>query len=432
MRARDALTDDDRGLGMLGVAQRDQGRRRGRGRRSRVGDAVGLDPAPRDARSLLVNHWYAHPVGHAIEALRYCLGYHKADPSLQVSVLLNGATPSELGGLCPFIEDTFAVGFTNLEDGETDPAPALRVVPQEWDWVVDEHRSREDFQLGRFPGLRRFYEASGRYFRPRCGHGIAGLTPPAYEPHHQLRLELPGDVRERAERQLGHETVRIAVMPAGSARAPGLYPSVASWQLIFGELANSYPDAIFCLVGKLRRNERTSTAITRGHLDRIAAACPIVLDCFDWPLLEQLAIIERCHVFLSPHTGFGMAAAAVGTPWLTLSGGRWYEAFFNGVPFCSVIPDTSRYPCFPGWEEPLPLIAADVDGEGSRTPSMSRARIAEDLPELLEGALLLIERRLSYEAALERYYRRLVPALGGDRERIWSFDGAHVPYVWAS
>ena len=33
----------------------------------------GLTPVLR----LLVNFWYAHPVGHAIEALRYCLGYEK-------------------------------------------------------------------------------------------------------------------------------------------------------------------------------------------------------------------------------------------------------------------------------------------------------------------------------------------------------------------
>ena len=41
-----------------------------------------------------------------------------------------------------------------------------------------------------------------------------------------------------------------------------------------------------------------------------------------------------------------MAALAVGTPWLAISGGRWFEYFFNRVPFRSIIPDTERYPCF--------------------------------------------------------------------------------------
>jgi hypothetical protein len=62
----------------------------------------------------------------------------------------------------------------------------------------------------------------------------------------------------------------------------------------------------------------------------------------DLPLLEQLAFVEACSVFVSPHTGFGAAALAVGTPWLALSGGPWHEWFFNGVPFWSVIPDTER------------------------------------------------------------------------------------------
>lgn len=35
-------------------------------------------------RNLLVNYWYAHPVGHAIEGLRYALGYRAADLDLRV------------------------------------------------------------------------------------------------------------------------------------------------------------------------------------------------------------------------------------------------------------------------------------------------------------------------------------------------------------
>ena len=46
--------------------------------------------------SLLVEYWYAHSVGHAIEGLRYALGYAAAKPDLKVSILLNVATPVEL------------------------------------------------------------------------------------------------------------------------------------------------------------------------------------------------------------------------------------------------------------------------------------------------------------------------------------------------
>ncbi len=69
---------------------------------------------------------------------------------------------------------------------------------------------------------------------------------------------------------------------------------------------------------------------------------------------------ETCDLFLSPHTGFGMAALAVGTPWLALSGGRWSEYFFNRVPFRSIIPDCERYPSFTQF---APTIMIEDDGD---------------------------------------------------------------------
>ena len=44
------------------------------------------------AERLLVNFFYAQPVGHAIEALYYANGHHAADPALEVAVALNAAT----------------------------------------------------------------------------------------------------------------------------------------------------------------------------------------------------------------------------------------------------------------------------------------------------------------------------------------------------
>ena len=50
----------------------------------------------RSSKTLLVNYWYAHPVGHALEGMRYALGYKTANPHLRVSLLLNGASAVEL------------------------------------------------------------------------------------------------------------------------------------------------------------------------------------------------------------------------------------------------------------------------------------------------------------------------------------------------
>ena len=168
--------------------------------------------------------------------------------------------------------------------------------------------------------------------------------------------------------------------------------------------------------------------LARAEIEALLAAVPAATDCFDRPLLEQVGLIEASDLLVSPHTGFSFVASTVGTPWLTISGGRWHEYFFNGEPFYSLLPDPQRYP-LPAGDGPLQVIEEDEDEEGPRTPSMSIARIREDLPELLEASELLIEKRLSYEHALANYFPRLLAAYGGDPQRVYSFDNIGQLYV---
>ena len=375
--------------------------------------------------SLLVNYWYAQPVGHALEGMRYALGYKAARPELQVGLLLNGATAVELARLCPFIDEVYAVPYSGFLEPDRDPARALAGVPREWDWVVENHRAREPSHDG-LAGFRAFFDAAHAHFEPRHGTtGVAGAEPPAYLPHRRLRLELPGGARACAAATVGGRRPAIAVVLAGSAAERHLYPSVASWELILGALSRRYPDAVLLLVGKTANDGQTTTRIARAEVDRLLAAVPAAVDCFDRPLLEQVALVEASDLLVSPHTGFSFVASTVGTPWLALSGGNWHEYFFNGEPFYSVLPDPQRYPAF-AWgglgRAPLEVIDEDDDGEGPRTPSMSIGRIRDDLPELLEAAELLIAGRLSYEDALAGYFPRLLACYGGDRSRAFSFD----------
>jgi hypothetical protein len=149
---------------------------------------------------------------------------------------------------------------------------------------------------------------------------------------------------------------------------------------------------------------------------------------FDRPILSQLAAVEAAGVFVSPHTGFGMAALAVGTPWLTLSGGDWHEYFFNGVPFHSVIPKPEGYEIFVGGRT-LPMLDSDSDSEGPRARVMSAARIREDLEELVGAAVRLLEGSVTYEEALASYFPRLLEAYGGDPTRFWTFEETHAAFV---
>jgi hypothetical protein len=124
-----------------------------------------------------------------------------------------------------------------------------------------------------------------------------------------------------------------------------------------------------------------------------------------------------------------MAALAVGTPWLTISGGRWFEYYFNHVPFRSIIPHVEHYAPFTQFQEP-PTIC---DGEdGLRTPSMTLARIQDDLERITTGAAELVDGSLSYERALAEYFSAVLAAHEGDASRIWSIDGVHLDYVGAA
>jgi len=102
---------------------------------------------------VLINFFYAQPVGHAVEALHYCLGHHAADPGREIAVALNAATPVRLAGYCPFVAAAYAIDHPFVEPGR-DSGPALADVPRHWDWVLDDGRRRQDFQLAAFPGMR--------------------------------------------------------------------------------------------------------------------------------------------------------------------------------------------------------------------------------------------------------------------------------------
>ena len=185
-------------------------------------------------------------------------------------------------------------------------------------------------------------------------------------------------------------------MPAGSSER-SLYPSLASWRLILDALAEAYPAARFVLVGKTH-----GTTLDRGEHAALLAHHTEPVDAFDLELAEQLALVQACDVFLAPHTGFGLAALAVGTPWLALSGGRWFEYYFNHVPFRSVIPDVERYPCFSQF---APAATIDDGEDGPRTPSMSRARIRDDLGAIVDGSRRAARRETHLRAGAARLLR---------------------------
>jgi hypothetical protein len=152
---------------------------------------------------------------------------------------------------------------------------------------------------------------------------------------------------------------------------------------------------------------------------------PSACHAMDLPLTDQLAIVAGCDVLISPHSGFGMAALAAGTPWLSIAGNRWPEYYFNGVPFYSVLPDLTRFPAYNAFEPDPP----PVDDDGPRAPSMCHKRIRDDLAEIVEGAARLIERRWPFETAMSDHFARIWALRQGRADLIWSIDSVHKPYL---
>ncbi|GAB3345317.1 glycosyltransferase family protein [Modestobacter lapidis] len=380
-----------------------------------------------DGDRMLVNFFYAQPVGHAVEALHYAHGHAVAVPGREVSLALNAATATELAGFCPFVSATYAIQHPFLEPCP-DSASRLRSVPRDWDWIVDDTRRYQPLQYELFPGMRDYYAASDTHLRAGVSRSVVGAERAGYRPHQPLRLELPATARRAAVDRLSSDhapAARIAVMPAGSSDA-SRYPSAGSWSQILDALADAFTGVQVVLLGRTAQDERTSTALSGDDLAELRRHRSGPVDCFDVPLGEQLAVVEACDVFLAPHTGFGLAALAVGTPWLSLSGGRWFEYYFNHVPFRSVLPDPDRYPSFSQFD-PAQII---IDGEeGPRTPSMTRARIREDLDRIVAAAQELVAGTLPYERALSEYFAGLKAVHRGDTSAIWSIDSVHLGYV---
>jgi hypothetical protein len=379
-------------------------------------------------RSLLVNFVYCPPVGHTIEALHYCHGYHRADPGLRIGLALNADSPTELATLCRYIADVYPVALDVFDPAQRGSG-SLDRIPAGWDWVVDDDRGHQAPQRELFPGLAAYYDmAADRFAAAGSALGMAGAVPPRYSAGEQFRLRLPGPALASARRRLRDAAPgagpSIAVLPAGSGPR-GNYPSVRSWQLVLAALSRRWPRGVFCLLGKLRRDGRTSTSFGRAEFDELAGSVPRSVNAVDRPLIDQLAVVAACDVLVSPHSGFGMAALAVGTPWLSIAGNRWPEYYFNGVPFYSVLPDLRRFPAYSGLgPEPEP-----VDDDGARAPSMCRERIGADLDEITEGAARLIERRWPAETAMADHVARLLVLRDGRADRIWSVDNVHRKYL---
>jgi len=374
-------------------------------------------------KTLLVNYVYYPPIGHAIEALRYTLGYYNANPNYEISLVLSKDTPYFLADLCPWIKKTYTVDLPWDAKASDVSQDLMSHIPQAWDYVVSDARSKTTEYCPE--PFFTYYKLAGDYFKAKEVKGYCGEKTISYKPDQQLKFELPKENLDFAEKKIIDTKVKIGIMFAGADYVEH-NPSIESWQEIVNSLYKQYPDLSIYLFGRIERSDRgTVTAgVTKGDVESFLKNYPKSVNCFDIALLSQLAIAKNCNVFISPHTGFAFAVLSVGTPWLTISGTHWAEYFYNGVPFYSVLTDCERYPCY---GRMLKECKKNIK-QKKRVLCMTEDRIKKDIPEILRATEILIKRKWDYQTCLKKHFEKVIKHPGVS-DRIYAFNGIHEKFI---
>ena len=363
-----------------------------------------------------------NPVGHVVEAIKIAKGLAIANRNLEIHLMLNARSAIELPDACPWITNTYAIDTFEVQADGIDSA-IFQGIPNVWDYILMDNRPLLEFQQGCEDELDLvdWYQIADQYFQARLWKGLTWQFQEypeslRYNLDNQVQLELPREAVKYIEGVYFHnasEGPNICVLLAGSSN-PVDYPSINGWKIILKGLFNTFPGLRIFITGKLNADARTISKFPQADLDRLFDACPSLVNCYDIGLWNQVALIQACDLFVSPHSGFGFLAPCVGTPWLTLTGSITSEYFFNGVPFYSIFPTCGNYPCYmnESWLHEDGSNIAKVEcrerrQQNERMPCMDDERVKQELPEIIQGTRLLLTPEFSFEQALECHVQRL-------------------------
>lgn len=372
-------------------------------------------------KSLLVNWVYYRPVGHALEGLKVARDYYEADKDLKISVLLNSEMPYEIGSLCPWIEKVYIADVKELAEYGL-RAKCLEEIPSQWDYVVSDDRlmhsldSYSEELKSANQTIIKYLQASkwkgNRYF-PRHEN----MPPIRFDT--EMRFDVPYDTKEYIAKYK-HNGLKICILPAGS-NADRIYPEVRWWVKLMESVTNSFPDVRFYLTGAKNKNGNRSESYTLSDIDisLILSENENVVNCFDIGIIKQIALLEYCDFLISPHSGFAFLASCVNTPWLSLSGARWPEYFYNHIKFYNVLPECKKYPCYTGMKDDC---LKEMEN-GNPVICMSTFELDKKIPQIIEGIKKLSDDNFTYNDSIE-FYRKNVLRSGYPLENFWTFDGS--------
>ncbi len=368
-------------------------------------------------KMLLLNWVYYHPVGHAIEAFKVAKGLAVANEDVEIHLMLNSRTAVELSGACDWVERAYAIDVSDVVL-KGDEAACLCGIPGNWDYIVNDHRPTcSPFHFEQ--SLRTFHDLAAERFHARLWRGgqheLSSPGSPYYRRNATIRMEVPEEARAFV-RTLPLSSLNIVLILGGSSPEP-IYPTVDRWGSVLRALQDEFPSARFFITGRSGTDDRSSTlGFPPKVVEPLVRSSRNVFNCYDIGIWNQLALIERSDMLVAPHTGFAFLAPSVGTPWMAVSGVRWPECYFNEAPFYSVLPLCRHYPCWAGMRPGCgeKLAAAET------VPCMAE-ELDDRIPDLVNGARLLLSRNFSFDQAMA-LYRLRIKQMGLAEERFFQID----------
>ncbi|MCR9053993.1 MAG: hypothetical protein ACE362_25140 [Phaeodactylibacter xiamenensis] len=265
---------------------------------------------------------------------------------MKIHLLVHHKSPYLLGDYCNFIEAVYPI---DDEHGKHTESISQLKLPDTFDYVVFPKRllyTPEDFTSSLLACNRLLQ----KHFKARLWHGYND-TPDAHPqaltsaPYSAFTIQIPTEkISFKLPTRIGYPL--IAVMLKGASRQ-SIWPSFRTWKKIFNTIHLAYPNATFIITGlsRVHSKAKVSTAKAKETVTDFINSIPGAINAYDVGLDNQLGLIQRADVFLSPHTGFAFLAPCLGTPWLALSGGQWAEPMPARMPFYCVMPRCKKYPC---------------------------------------------------------------------------------------
>ncbi len=372
-------------------------------------------------KTMLVNWVYYRPVGHALEGLKVARNYFEANPDFRISVLLNSEMPYEIGSLCPWIDKVYIADVKELAKFGLQ-AECLKKIPAHWDYVVSDDRLKHSLD-SYSEELRSANQTIIEYLQAHIWKGNRlfpqGREMPRISFDTEMRFTIPRNARKFIE-NYRHDGLKIAILPAGS-NADQIYPEASWWIKMMESITQRFPYVRFYLIGAKNKTENRSESYTLSESDinLILKKTDNVENCFDIGVINQIALLEYCDILISPHSGFAFLASCVNTPWLTISGARWPEYFYNHIKFYSVLPACKKYPCYTG----MKVKCTSEMKNGNPVVCMSTKNLDQKIPEIIRGIKKLTDDNFSYQDSIELYREKVLKS-GYPLANFWTFDGS--------